>query len=61
MILELFPLLTSTTVHNGGDQVEDDHYKGSEAITPRLVDDLYLGVQVTHVDNKDSGKDHLCH
>lgn len=30
--------------------------------TPRPVDDLYLGVQVTHVDDKeDSSKDHLYH
>ena len=59
MILELFPLSTSTTTHNGGDQVEDDRYKGSEETTPRPVDDLHLGVQVTHVDSKDSGKGHL--
>ena len=61
MILELFPLSKSTTTHNGGDQVEDDRYKGLEEITPRPVDDRYLGVQVTHVDSKDSRKGHLYH
>lgn len=48
--------------NNGGDQVEDGCYEGSEEITPRPVDDLYLGVQVTHIDDKeDSSKDHLNH
>ena len=62
VILELFPLSTSTIIQNGGDQLEDDRYKGSEEITPRPADDLYLGGQVTHVDNKkDSSKGHLYH
>lgn len=48
--------------NNGGDQVEDGRYEGSEEITPRPVDELYLGVQVAHVDDKeDSSKDHLDH
>lgn len=48
--------------NNGGDQVEDGRYEGSEEITPRPVDDLYLGVQATHVDDKeDNSKDHLNH
>lgn len=33
---------------------------GLEEITPRPVDSLYLGVQVTHIDDKEySSKDHL--
>ncbi|KAL0601335.1 hypothetical protein AAY473_027528 [Plecturocebus cupreus] len=47
---------------NGGDQVEDLRYKGSEEITPDPVDEWYLAVHVTHVDNKEnSSKDHLNH
>lgn len=45
-----------------GDQIEDGCYEGSEEITPRPVDELYLVVQLTHVDDEeDSSKDHLNH
>lgn len=35
-----------------GDQVESDYYEGLEEITPRPVDNLYLDVQVIHIDDK---------
>lgn len=35
------------------DQVDDGRYEGSEEISPRPKNELYLGVQVTCVDDKE--------
>ena len=35
-----------------GDQAEGDYYEGLGEITPRQVGNLYLDVQVIHIDGK---------
>lgn len=58
MLLEWFPLNED---NSRGEQVDMAAMR-SEEITPRPVDDLRLGVQVTHVEDKeDISKDHLNH
>lgn len=38
--------------NNGGNQVEDCRYEGSEEIAPGPAEELYLGVHITRVDDK---------
>lgn len=48
--------------NNGGDQVENGGYEGTEEVSPWPVDELDLGVQVTHVhDVEDCRQDHFHH
>lgn len=45
--------------NNGGDQEKYRCYEGSEEITPGPVDDSYLGVQVTRVEDQEKHSNDL--